>query len=63
MGDKITWKELYSEFRKTYPTLSKLAVWYRPQDWMTILIYFSDGTKIKYDGFEKKAAFVEETWK
>lgn len=46
---KITWNDIYEEFRKKFPKLSKAAVRHVPYGYMSILIYFSDGSKMVYD--------------
>lgn len=57
MSKKITWADIYKDFKMRLPTLSKLAVDYRPHDYMTIAVYLKDGTKLMYDGLQKRAWF------
>ena len=54
---KITWREIYKEFRKTYPTHAKKAIHYEPQGFLRITIFMSDKTKITYDYFNKRVYF------
>lgn len=49
MRDKVTWEDIYADFKRRFPKLSKLSVRYIPYGYLTILIYFSDGGKIIYD--------------
>ena len=58
MSKKVTWTDIYKDFRTRLPTLSKMAVDYRPYDYMTIAVYLKDGTKILYDGLQKRAWFT-----
>lgn len=57
MSRKITWSDIYKDFRQRLPTLSKFAVDYRPYDFMTIVVYLKDGTMVLYDGLQKRAWF------
>lgn len=57
MSRKITWADIYKDFRQRLPTLSKLAVEYRPHDFMTIAVYLRDGKKVLYDGLQRRAWF------
>lgn len=57
MSKKITWADLYKDFKMRLPTLSRMAVSYRPYDHMTIAVYLKDGTKVLYDGLQKRAWF------
>lgn len=58
MSKKITWREIYKDFCRQLPTLSKQAVDFRPHDYMTIIVYLKDGTRMLYDGLQKRATFV-----
>ncbi len=42
--NKITWNDIYDEFRKKFPKRSKAAVRYAPYGYMSIMVYFSDGS-------------------
>lgn len=57
MSKKITWADIYKDFRQRLPTLSKQAIEYRPHDYMTIIVYLKDGSKMLYDGLQKRAWF------
>ena len=55
---KVTWSDIYKEFRQRHPNLRKEATGYSPYDFMKILIYFKDGRNMIYDGLQKRAYFV-----
>ena len=43
---KVTWKDIFNNFKSVYPRLSKEARDYRPYNYMSIVIYLTDGTKV-----------------
>lgn len=45
--------DIYKDFKTRLPTWAKLAVDYRPYDYMTIVVYFADGSRMLYDGLQK----------
>ena len=55
--DKISWKMLYKDFRKTFPKLASHAIYWKPYDWMKIEVYFDEGEHFIYDGFRKTGYF------
>lgn len=57
MSKKITWADIYEDFKARLPTLSRLSVDYCPYDFMTIAVSLKDGTRILYDGLQKRAWF------
>lgn len=54
---KITWANIYKEFRKRFPNLAKKAIHYEPNDFMKIVIFMSDGTKMTYDYLNNQLKF------
>ena len=46
---KVTWKDIFNNFKSVYPRLSKEAQDYRPYNYMSIVVYLADGTKVVYD--------------
>ena len=46
---KVTWKDIFNNFKSVYPRLSKEAQDYRPYNYMSIVVYLADGTKVGYD--------------
>lgn len=55
---KISWESLYENFKSIYPRLSRSSVSFRPAGYMSISVYFEDGTRMVYDDFRKKAYVV-----
>lgn len=54
---KITWADIYKEFRKKFPNHAKKAIHYESNDFMKIVIFMSDGTKMTYDYLNKQLKF------
>lgn len=52
---RVSWNDLYENFKRLYPRLGRESVRFQPADYMTIVVYCSDGTKILYDDFKKRA--------
>ena len=55
---EVTWKDVFNHFKERYPNLSKGVVDYRPYDYMTIVVYFADGSMMTYDDIKKMAKTV-----
>lgn len=49
MSKKITWDDVYKDFKIVYPNFSKEAIHWHPHSYSTIKIYFTDGRKMLYD--------------
>ena len=45
-------------FKSVYPRLSKEARDYRPYNYMSIVVYLADGTKVVYDDMAKRAKML-----
>jgi hypothetical protein len=58
MTSKITWADVYKDFRSRYPRLKKKAVHYRPHNYLTILLIFDDGKKMLYDYMTHTGTFM-----
>ncbi len=56
--NKITWNDIYDEFRKKFPKRSKAAVRYAPYGYMSIMVYFSDGSKMVYDSMAGRGRLI-----
>lgn len=54
----MTWKDIFNNFKTVYPNLSKGVADYRPYDYMTIVVYFEDGSKMLYDDVRKRAKLI-----
>lgn len=58
MSKKITWFEIYQDFQRRFPRLSKNAAYYQPNGFLSILVYFVDGTKIIYNYMEQRGRLI-----
>ena len=52
---KVSWQDVYNNFKSVYPKLSRMSIRFVPCDYMTIAVYLSDGTKMIYDDLKKQA--------
>lgn len=55
---KVTWGDIYKDFKFRHPNLSKDAVGYGPHGYATIVVWFEGGKKMLYNYDSKKAVFV-----
>ena len=55
---KVTWKDIFENFKSVYPRLSKAAQDYRPYNYMSIVIYLEDGSRVVYDDLMKRARML-----
>ena len=55
---KVTWKDIFNNFKSVYPRLSKEAQDYRPYNYMSIVVYLAGGTKVVYDDMAKRAKML-----
>lgn len=55
---KVTWRDVFDHFKAVYPTLAKSAKDFRPHDYMSIVVYFEDGSKMMYDDVRKRAKLI-----
>ena len=55
---KVTWKDIFNNFKSIYPRLSKEAQDYRPYNYMSIVVHLEDGTKVIYDDVAKRAKML-----
>ncbi len=58
MSKKITWLDIYRDFKKHFPTLSKDAVHYQANGYLSILVYFGDGSRMVYDYMEQSGKLI-----
>ena len=49
MNEKITWDDVYKDFKSRHPKLCKGVRDYRPYAYLQIIVYFTDGTQMIYD--------------
>ena len=62
MSTKITWDVIHKDFRMRFPHLKKEVVHWHPHDYVTIMLYFSDGRKATYDYLAQRINFTKEKW-
>lgn len=55
---KVTWKDIFENFKIVYPNFSKRAKDFKPYNYMSIMIFMTDGTKVVYDDLMKRAKLV-----
>lgn len=60
MGKKVTWDDIYKDFRSRHPNLKKTIMYWHPYDYAMIMLYFKDGRKGVYDFLEQRVQFVSE---
>ena len=58
MREKITWDDIYKDFKIRLPNLSKIATYWKPRGYLSITVHFEDGSKMAYDYLYKKATFI-----
>jgi hypothetical protein len=58
MRKKITWNDVYKDFKIRLPNLSKKVTYWKPRDYLSITVYFEDGSQMVYDYLYKKASFI-----
>lgn len=52
--EKITWEDIYKEFKLKFPRLGKEAIYYRPANYLTIDVQLNDNKKVQYDYLNNK---------
>lgn len=55
---KVSWRDIFDNFKTVYPTLSKNARDFRPHDYMSIIVYFRDGSQMIYDDVRKRGKLI-----
>lgn len=63
MSEKITWNDIYKDFRSRFPRLAKDVEDYRPYSYMTISLYLNDGTMMQYDMEAHRVTILGKRWK
>ena len=46
---KITWDDIYKDFKRTHPNRSEGVMGFRPYGFATILLYFPNGKRMLYN--------------
>ena len=52
---KITWDDLYNNFKSIYPNLGRQSLRCQPYVYMMFLEYLTDGSRMIYDDLRKQA--------
>lgn len=60
MIKKITWRMIFTDFKKRHPKMSKLVTYWRPYDYSTVLIYLKGGMKLIYNYDDKRARIISQ---
>lgn len=55
---KVTWKDIFENFKAVYPNLSKGAKDFKPYNYMSIVVYLPDGSQVVYDDLMKRARML-----
>lgn len=58
MSNKLSWKKILVDFKRRHPHLAKQVSYWCPNDYMSILVYLKDGTKLTYNYSNSKATIV-----
>lgn len=58
MTQKITFLDIYKDFKIRLPNLSKRATYWKPRGYLSITVYLEDGSQMAYDYLYKKASFI-----
>lgn len=58
MAQKITWKVIRDDFKQRHPTLHRQVMYWRPHDYATIVLYFTDGTRATYNYDTKQTKYI-----
>ena len=56
--EKVKFKDIYDDFKIRMPNLSKKVEHWRPNGYLSIWIFFRDGSQMIYDYFYSKGAFI-----
>lgn len=55
---KITWDDLYTNFKSIYPNLGRQSLRFQPYGYMMILVYLTDGSRMIYDDLQETSEDV-----
>lgn len=56
--EKITFVDVYNDFKTQFPTLSRGASHWKPNGYLSIQVFFQDGSEMTYDYSNKKGSFT-----
>lgn len=51
---KVTWSDVYNDFKQRYPSMARVAPDFHPYNYATIKLYFVDGRRMLYNYDTKK---------
>lgn len=57
-SEKVTFADVYEDFKARLPNLSKGAAYWKPNGYLSIRIFFWDGSQMIYDYLYKKGIFA-----
>ena len=60
MSNKITWADVYEDFRARFPRLKEHVIDYRPYDYLTIKLWFKGCSAMLYNYLTKQCIFVRD---
>lgn len=60
---KITFDDIYSDFRRRHPNLRKEVIHWKPYDYLKIKVYLFDGMILVHDYWTHVATVCKENWK
>lgn len=63
LSKKLTWKDVYKEFRSKFPNLRKKVMYWCPYGYETIELYLDDGSKATYHYSKNEFKFIKDRWK
>lgn len=46
---KLTWENIYKDFRTTYPSIAKEVLGFEPHSFATILLFFRENKRMLYN--------------
>lgn len=56
---KLTWKNVFEDFKQRHPLLKKEITYYKPYGYAEIEVWLKDGSKLIYNYDEKRARFMK----
>lgn len=62
MEERITWKKILTDFKEKFPNLGKDVIWWRPQEYATILIHLKNGMKLTYNYDTRQTTVLCTRW-
>lgn len=58
--DKLTWKNVYEDFRRRFPNLKKNVSCWRPYYYATICLYTKDNKRMLYNYDTRDIKFLDD---